>query len=288
MAQIDYGIIDIHVHIAPWGMARQGVIELVSRGRDNMPEIMRMVEDPDRLIEHMDREGVEKLGMINYPAHEVIGFTDEVNRYSAEYARRYPDRLIPFGGLDPRRVKDPAGEVNRLIDMGIRAIKIHPPHQLIYPNDYLNGLKALEVIYGAAQENKMPVMIHTGTSIFPNARNRYGDPIHVDDVAVDFPDLTIIMAHGGRPLWMETCFFLLRRHRNVYMDISGIPPQSLLEYFPRIEEIADKTMFGSDWPSPMVPGIRANIDRFLALPISDRAKRQILRETALRVFGHSC
>ena len=71
----------------------------------------------------------------------------------------------------------------------------------------------------------LPVMIHTGTSIFPGARSRTGEPMAVDDVAVDFPDLTIVIAHGGRPLWMEQAFFLVRRFPNVYMDVSSIPPE---------------------------------------------------------------
>ena len=57
------------------------------------------------------------------------------------------------------------------------------------------------------------------------------------------------MAHGGRPLWMNTAFFLIRRHPNVFLDISGIPPKTLLKYFPRLEEIASKTLFGTDWPA---------------------------------------
>ena len=78
--------------------------------------------------------------------------------------------------------------------------------------------------------------IHTGTSVFPGARSRLGDPMDVDDVAVDFPKLTILLAHGGRPLWMEAAFFLVRRHPNVYLELSGIPPSKLLEYFPRLRK----------------------------------------------------
>ena len=88
----------------------------------------------------------------------------------------------------------------------------------------------------------------------------------IDDVAVDYPELTIIMAHGGRPLWMETCFFLLRRHANVHMDISGIPPRLLLRYFPRRAEVAHKTLFGTDWPSPGVESPRKNLEELRALP----------------------
>ena len=71
------------------------------------------------------------------------------------------------------------------------------------------------------RRSNLPVMIHTGTSIFPGARNLYAQPMLADDVGVDFPDLVVILAHGGRPLWMEEAFFLVRRHKNMYMDISG-------------------------------------------------------------------
>ena len=78
------------------------------------------------------------------------------------------------------------------------------------------------------------------------------------------------MAHGGRPLWMDTAFFLLRRHPNVFLDISGIPPKMLLKYFPRLEEIAHKTLFGTDWPGPGVREIKKQSGRFLALPLSKK------------------
>ncbi len=281
----EYGIIDVHVHIMPWRMVRPEAAASMKRDARQFEELMHLMDDPDRFIALLDEAGVEKAGLINYVSPDIMGFTEEVNEFSARYARRYPNRLIPFGSVHPRFCKDPAGEMDRLADLGIRAIKLHPPHQLVYPNEYLHGLKALEVIYAKAIEYRMPVMIHTGTSIFPGARNKFGDPMYVDDVAVDFPELTIILAHGGRPLWMATCVFLLRRHRNVYMDISSIPPQNLLVYFPQLERLADKTMFGSDWPGPGVPGIKANVEAFRQLPISEEAKRKILRETALRVFG---
>jgi predicted TIM-barrel fold metal-dependent hydrolase len=145
-------------------------------------------------------------------------------------------------------------------------------------------VKELEIIYRAAEANGIPVMIHTGTSVFPGARNKFGDPIFCDDVAVDFPNLKILLAHGGRPLWMETAFFLIRRHKNVYLDISGIPPSKLLEYFPRLEEIASKTLFGTDFPGPGVPDIAENLRAFRELPLQEGTKEQILSRTALEVW----
>jgi predicted TIM-barrel fold metal-dependent hydrolase len=95
------------------------------------------------------------------------------------------------------------------------------------------------------------------------------------------------MAHGGRPLWGDTAFFLLRRFPNVFMDISGIPPRSVLKMFPRLEEISGKVLFGSDWPGPSVPAISRNVEEIRQLPISEQARRRILRENALAVYRYS-
>ena len=109
-------------------------------------------------------------------------------------------------------------------------------------NAYTNGLDALGKIYRRCEERGLPVMIHTGTSIFPGARSKYGNPMEFDDVAIDFPDLRIVMAHGSRPLYMEEAFFVLRRHRGMWLDVSVIPPARLLEYFPRLSELADRVL----------------------------------------------
>jgi len=93
--------------------------------------------------------------------------------------------------------------------------------------------------------------------------------------------------NGGRPLWMDSAFFLLRRHKNVYLDISGIPPKTLLKYFPRLEEIAGKTLFGTDWPGPGVPDIKQNLEDFRSLKLPASIQEQILSKTALDIWPKS-
>jgi hypothetical protein len=154
----------------------------------------------------------------------------------------------------------------------------------VEPNAYLHGLDALGEIYGEAQRLKLPVMIHTGTSIFPGARSRAGEPMPVDDVAVDFPDLVIVIAHGGRPLWMEQAFFLVRRFPKVFMDVSSIPPKKILEYFPRLSEIADKVLYGSDWPAPGVRSMGENLREFRTLGLPEPILRKILEENPAKMF----
>jgi len=265
-------------------MFKPAALELMKKKRANFEEVASYSRSPKAFLEYLDRCGVDRAILINYVAPETIGLTAAVNQFGADYVKEDPKRLIACGSVHPRHTSNIMADVEHLLRLGIRMIKIHPPHQLLYPNDYLSGMKELEIIYRAAEANGIPVMFHTGTSVFPGARNKYGDPIHVDDVAVDFPKLKILLAHGGRPLWMDTAFFLIRRHPNVYLDVSGIPPKALLEYFPRLDEIAHKTLFGTDWPGPGVPDIKQNLEDFRALPLSAAMKRQILEETAASLW----
>ena len=277
-------VIDIHIHIQPLEMFRPHALELIQRGRPDYEQVVEYCSNPASFLKYMDQAGVERAGLINYVSPDIIGFTPEVNDWVTRYCSAQPDRLIAFGSVHPRFARDAGAETERLAKMGIRALKIHPAHQQFAPNAYRDGLGPLATVYERAQAIGLPVMIHTGTSIFPGARNVYAQPILADDVAVDYPDLVVILAHGGRPLWMDEAFFLVRRHKNMYMDISGIPPQKLMEYFPRLEEIADKVLFGTDWPGPGVPDVRVNIERFLALPLSAATRQKILYENAARLF----
>jgi len=277
-------ITDCHVHISPLEMFKPSALDLMRAKRPDFPQIEEYCRSPKAFLKFLDAAGIDRAALINYVAPEVIGFTAVVNQFVSDYVREDPKRLLSCGSLHPRHSTNILSDVERLVRLGIRMIKIHPPHQLLFPNDYLRGVSELEIIYRAAEANGIPVMFHTGTSIFPGARNKYGDPIYLDDVAVDFPKMRILLAHGGRPLWMETAFFLVRRHPNIYLDISGIPPKSLLKYFPRLNEIATKTLFGTDWPGPGVPDIRKNLDDFRGLGLSEAVQDQILSKTALEIW----
>ena len=282
---MDYPISDMHIHIQPWRQLKPAVADVMRVGKEaHWDRLIALMDDPRALLEVMDASGVWRVALINYPSPDLMGFDDSTNAFSARYAEADPERILPYGGVHARFTKDPEGDVDRLIAMGIRCLKIHPPHQMYPANAYTEGLEALGRIYRRCEERGLPVLIHTGTSIFPGARSKWGNPMEIDDVAIDYPKLTIVMAHGGRPLWMEEAFFVLRRHPNVYLELSGIPPARLLEYFPRLADIAHKTMWGTDWPSPGVHDLRKNLDGFRTLPLSPGVQRAILSETSLRLF----
>jgi len=282
-----YEVVDAHIHVQPWEMLRPGIAAQMRGPRRDLDRIDEVFRDPGRLVAMLDEEGIDAALLVNYIAPEVMGFTDAVNGWVAAFCRGRERRLVAVGSVHPRLTRDGAGDVDRLIDLGIRALKIHPPHMLFHANAYRDGggCPALATIYARAEERRLPVIIHTGTSIFTGARNKYADPMDVDDVAVDFPELPIVMAHAGRPLWMETCFFLLRRHRSVRIDISGIPPGKLLDYLPRLEEVAGRALWGTDWPSPGVRSMGGNVRAFLGLPLPEQAKRAVLGANARALFG---
>ena len=277
-------VTDAHIHVQPFHMMPADVAATFWKGKPNRAELEGYAADPRALLAKMDADGIARVGLINYVSPDVMGFTDEANPWMMRYASADPSRLIAFGSVNPRFTKDVAGATARVIEAGARALKVHPPHQMFRANAYQDALPGLADVYRVAQDAGIPVTVHTGTSVFPGARSRFGDPMDVDDVAIDFPRLTILLAHGGRPLWMESAFFLVRRHPNVHLEVSGIPPAKLLDYFPRLEEIAAKTIWGTDWPSPGIKSMRTNVDAFLGLPLSDAVKRAILSENADRIW----
>lgn len=276
-------ITDCHIHIHPWREMRADVVALMRQGPD-AERLERVMYEPALLLEIMDADGIDRVGLVNYPAPDVMGTSLRTIEHAARYAQHAPDRMLWYGGVHPRYTSDPAGDVDALIEMGMRMLKVHPNHQALPANAYADGLTAQAAIYRRCEERGIPVLIHTGTSIFPRARSKYGNPLEIDDVAIDFPDLRIVLAHGGRPLWMAEAFFVMRRHANVWFDLSGIPPKSLIDWFPKIAELESKLLWGSDWPSPGVPSLRRNVDQFLALPLGESLKRAALETNPERLL----
>ncbi|MFZ0892852.1 MAG: amidohydrolase family protein [Thermoplasmata archaeon] len=279
------GVTDCHVHINPIWEMRPAALSLLEREGANA-RLDEYLRDPSAFLRYLDRSGIDRAVLVNYVARQVVGYTEATNTFISEYTQRDRDRLIAIGSVLPTHPA-PRAEIGRLAgELGIRGIKIHPPHQLFAPNAYLNDeLPGLREIYAACEELHLPVIFHTGTSIFPGARNKFGNPLMVEDVALDFPQLTIVLAHGGRPMWMNEALFLARRFPKVYLEVSSIPPARILEYFPTLERISDKVLFGSDWPGPGVKDIGSNLRAFRSLPLSRDCLDRILYSNPDRVFS---
>lgn len=276
-------IIDFHVHIGRSEMWHPWVFEWAV---NNLNEEDRKIgaervldtiaESATTLEKHLDKCGVDYAVVLAEESPITTGVTP--NEYVGEFCRG-SRRLLPFCSVNQYLHGQPARELERLITReGFRGLKLYPTYEQFYAND-----RVLYPMYAVAQELKIPVMVHTGSSVFKGARLKYGDPLFLDDVAVDFPDLTIVMAHSGRGFWYDHAFFLARLHENMYMEVAGLPPQRLLEYFPELEKNADKIVFGTDWPGN--PYIDRNIELVRQLPIKESTKTKILGGNAARILG---
>jgi predicted TIM-barrel fold metal-dependent hydrolase len=128
------------------------------------------------------------------------------------------------------------------------------------------------------------VLLHIGSSVIQGTRIKYCDPIHLDDVAVDFPALSIVMAHGGRGFWYDACAFMAAHFANVYIDVTGLVPEKLLEFFPDMEKHSNKYVFGTDWPA-MPKSVAHNIEAILRLGLSSAALERIFYENSARLLN---
>ncbi|WP_328457592.1 4-hydroxyphenyl-beta-ketoacyl-CoA hydrolase [Amycolatopsis sp. NBC_00438] len=206
----------------------------------------------------------------------------------ADAAAEHPDVLIPFGSVDPHSGKAAVHRARRLVaEHGVRGFKFHPSLQGFEPND-----PRFYPLYEAIGELGVPALFHTGqTGIgagLPGGRGiklRYSNPMLLDDVAADFPHLTIILAHPSVP-WQDEAISVATHKANVYIDLSGWSPK----YFPpQLVRAANtllkrKVLFGSDFPV-ITP------DRWLAdfaeLDIKDEVRPMILKDNAIRLLGLS-
>ncbi len=207
------------------------------------------------------------------------------NEEIAEAARANPDVLIPFASVDPAR-PDAVERARRLIDEhAVRGFKFHPNLQAFFPND-----RAAYPLYEAIAEAGLPALFHSGHSGIGTGvpgggglRLKYSNPMCLDDVAADFPELRVVIAHPSFP-WQDEAISVCLHKDNVWIDLSGwspkyFPPQ-LVQY--ANTQLRTKVLFGSDFPL-ITP------DRWLAdfeqAAFRDEVRPLILKENAARLLG---
>ncbi|MGB2896162.1 MAG: amidohydrolase family protein [Anaerolineales bacterium] len=271
-------VIDFHIHIGFYHDVHPWVIEWMKTQGTDPGALEEDVLTPEKFSRYLRENGVD-YGVALAELSPITTGTLS-NEAVAEFCQGI-DCLIPFCNINPFLVADLSGELERYVtEMGFRGMKLYPTYHHFYANS-----NRLYPLYAKAQELRIPVMIHTGSSVFRGARLKYGDPLFMDDVAVDFPDLTLLMVHSGRGFWYDRAYFLAKLHANMYMEIAGLPPQKLLEYFPDLEKVADKVIFGSDWPG--MSHIGRNIEIIRGLPLKNETKDKILGGNAARILGIS-
>ena len=277
-------IIDIHAH----PLTRE-VLELPGTKELYQPyeAIFHKEVKPislEQMLEGMDKAGVAKtvlcpINMETMVLNGLVGYKIP-NELIAKAVSQYPDRFIGFACVDPRKGYLATKELELAVrELGLVGLgELLPSDVELYPND-----KLMYPLYEKALELEIPVIIHTGQIFDPGTKLKYSNPIFVDDVAVDFPSLKLIISHFGWP-WMEEAIAVVQRNTNVYFDISGWAPR----YLPKLlidymdGPLSDKALFGTDFP--LISWERA-VSELRALPLKESTKEKVLGENAKRLLN---
>ena len=232
---------------------------------------------PDRFDAYLASEGVDVALLLAEYSPRVTGIqpVEDLLPLLAHNPRRF--RLV--ANLNPHLHHPILDELDRQLDLGAVAVKLHPVHGGFSPTEGV-----LYLVYQRCAERGIPVVFHCGTSVFAGAVNRLGDPALIDEVTQQIPELKVVLAHGGRGWWYDAAAFLALARDNVWIELSGLPPQRLPDYYARhgLRRLARKFIFGSDWPG--VPGIAANARALAKLDIDQEDLPGVLAGTARRVY----
>jgi predicted TIM-barrel fold metal-dependent hydrolase len=278
------GAIDCHVHVevGPHGddhlsPTLRRAVAAYFKGEVTLPTI-------DDIAEHY--RSLEMLAVVfGVDSALTTGQPRIPNEYVLERALEHDDVLIPFASIDPHRGSDGVAEARELLDRGVRGFKFHPNLQQFFTNDHL-AYPLYELIEAAGSI----ALFHTGHSGIGSGlpggggiRLKYGNPMHVDDVAVDFPDLSIVLAHPSFP-WQDEAISIAMHKPQVWIDLSGwspkrFPPQ-LVDAIAGI--LRDRVVFGSDYP--LIDPERW-LTGFESLGLDPEITAGVVKDNAARLLG---
>lgn len=240
-------IVDVHTHIGKAEHYGEGYFEGIERGGTPDTEDRGLATTPTEHWEAM--QSVDRAMVLGFRTKLLD--CDVPNDYVAEYVALHADRLIGFMCIDPTQ----SGEVEELdrcyYDLGLRGIKMSPVYQGFHPQDE----RALP-IYEKAEQLGLPIMLHQATCYNRQAPLKFANPITFDDIAIRYPDLTLIFAHLGYP-WTKETLHVVRKHPHLFTDISFTcsRPWEFYNALIHFQEwrCLDKVLFGSDFPAAATP-----------------------------------
>lgn len=279
--------IDVHVHIADMrarslqGERAKERFEAKARYFGKAPAYISLEDQAD---EYRGRNMMAVL--MNGTDESVTGIQPVPNSFMAEAQREHEDVFLAFGIVDPWFGKSAVNQVREIKDLGLRGVgEFNPARQHFFPND-----RHFYPLWEAAEELELIVLFHTGYAAAGSGmpggdgvKLKYCEPMFLDDVAADFPDLKIIGAHPSWP-WVSQSLAIARHKPNFFIDISGWSPK----YFPTemvlqmSEMIPEKTLFGSDFP---LLGLDRWFREFSDLGLADEVVSKILLRNAADLFG---
>jgi predicted TIM-barrel fold metal-dependent hydrolase len=278
------GSIDVHVHPPTPEVLVQSFGKYGEQHR-NYFRMDKLTISIDEMLAEFDQANVEKIVLLGWDAETTTHLPKTPNAYIQKLVNAHSERFIGFAGVDPHKGTEAVNELSLAInDLGLKGLKLHPVVQKFFPND-----PKYYPLYDKAQELNVPILFHTGMAAWgaglpggAGFKLKYADPMFLDDIAADFPDLTIIGAHPSWP-WQDEMLAVAMHKPNVYMDLSGWSPK----YFPPVliqylkGPLRDKFLFGTDYPF-IKPG--RWMEDFLRLDLSAEIREKVLAGNAKRAL----
>jgi predicted TIM-barrel fold metal-dependent hydrolase len=275
-------LIDVHLHPARRSTVKVGWEEWV-RDFGTGDAVARLYEadgtvSPARFDAYLAENGVDIALLLPEYSPRVTGI--QAVEDMLPLAAYNPDRVKIAANINPNVHYPVDEELQRQLGLGAIALKVHPVHARAAAND-----RALYPAYEICQAAGIPVVVHCGTSTFPGASNTFADPVVLDDVLRDFRRLNVVLAHGGRGWWYDAAAFMALSNERVWIELSGLPPSRLREYYARHSwpRLSRRMIFATDWPG--VPGIAKNARAVAALCRDEETVRLVLAGNACRVYN---
>lgn len=274
-------LVDAHVHAPRLGTiapAWRAWAEQFGHGNP-WPEVYDAdgVPIPERIDAHFAAEGVDAVLLFAEYSPKATGI-QPVEDY-LPLLKHNPRRFRLMANVNPHLHFPLDAEVTRQVGLGAVGLKLHPVHAGFAASD-----TALYPAYQVCREAGIPVVLHCGTSTFPGSNNKFADPTLLDDVLRDFPDVNFVLAHGGRGWWYDAAAFLAMSRDNVWIELSGLPPSKLADYYARydLSRLARRFIFGTDWPG--MPGVARNARALAGLGWDERTVADVWAGNAMRVY----
>jgi uncharacterized protein len=274
-------LVDAHLHVPVLGSLAPAWLQWA---RDFGPEgILEDVWDaggrprPARLDELFEEQGVDVALLFCEYSPKATGtqrFEDLL-----PIVEHNPRRFRPVANVNPHLHFPIAEELGRQLDLGAAALKLHPVHGGFRCDD-----RMLYPAYQVLAERGVPLVVHCGTSTFPGSMNELADPELLLPVIRDFPTLDVVLAHGGRGWWYDAAAFLAQTYDTVWIELSGLPPKRLPQYYARhdLGRLARRFIFGTDWPG--VPGTAQNARAVVDLGLDQETAALVLGGNAMSVY----
>ena len=275
-------LVDAHVHVPVLGSLKPSWIQWA---RDfGPPGILEDVWDadgrprPDRLDALFDEQGVDVAVLFCEYSPKATGM--QLFEDLLPIVEHNPRRFRPIANVNPHLHFPIADAVDRQLDLGAAALKLHPVHGGFRCDDAM-----LYPAYQVLAERGVPLVVHCGTSTFPGSMNEFADPSYLLPVVRDFPTLDVVLAHGGRGWWYDAAAFMALSHEHVWIELSGLPPKRLPQYYAKYDlgRLARKWIFATDWPG--VPGTAANARAVVDLGLDDELAGLVLGGNAMRLYA---